>query len=159
MANYFCIDADGQKQGPFGREQLQELAEQGIITPDTPTETEMGGNIYKRPARQIVDLFRVIPQEQGKPVKDVPTKSDTGISKLLAGKSALQKTWKKNPASVIIAIAAIVVFFCVFIPVPLPCGKCTKDPSLYRTFRPQEYCEICKRTGIRLRTVFNYMNN
>ena len=40
MADYFYIDQDDQKQGPVSREQLQERATQGIITPHTRTETE-----------------------------------------------------------------------------------------------------------------------
>ena len=35
MAKYFYTNADGQKEGPFCQTQLQELAMQGSIEPDT----------------------------------------------------------------------------------------------------------------------------
>lgn len=42
MPKYFYIDAYGRKQGPVRGSQLKKLAELGIITPDTPVETESG---------------------------------------------------------------------------------------------------------------------
>jgi len=42
MANYFYTDANGYRQGPFNEQQLQALATQGIITPNTPLETDTG---------------------------------------------------------------------------------------------------------------------
>ena len=35
MAKYFYTNADGQKEGPVCRKQLQELATEGSIEPDT----------------------------------------------------------------------------------------------------------------------------
>jgi len=35
MADYFYTDADGNRKGPFNKEQLKELAANGIITPTT----------------------------------------------------------------------------------------------------------------------------
>ena len=40
--NYFYADAYGQKQGPVSPQQLKKLAMQGIITPNTPLETDTG---------------------------------------------------------------------------------------------------------------------
>jgi len=42
MANYFYIDANGQKRGPLNGSQLQALATRGDITPTTPLETDTG---------------------------------------------------------------------------------------------------------------------
>jgi len=42
MPNFFYYDANGQKQGPFNGQQLQELATQGAISPTTPLETDGG---------------------------------------------------------------------------------------------------------------------
>ena len=42
MPNYFYNDANGQTQGPFDEQQLQELADQGVITPNTPLATDGG---------------------------------------------------------------------------------------------------------------------
>ena len=40
MTKYFYIDADGEKQGPVSKQQIIELAEQGIILPTTPIGTK-----------------------------------------------------------------------------------------------------------------------
>lgn len=45
MSNYFYTDANGQKQGPINDQQLQILATQGIIKPESPLETEEGQQI------------------------------------------------------------------------------------------------------------------
>lgn len=42
MTNYFYFDANGQKHGPINGHQLQALATQGIVTPETPIETDSG---------------------------------------------------------------------------------------------------------------------
>ena len=42
MANYFFADANGQKQGPVTEQELQELADQGIINPNTRLVTDTG---------------------------------------------------------------------------------------------------------------------
>ena len=54
MANFFYTDAYGYQQGPYDMQQLQELAAEGVITPQTPMETEMG---EKGVAGQIPGLF------------------------------------------------------------------------------------------------------
>ena len=54
MPNYFYLDTNGQKQGPVNDQQLQTLATQGIITPDTPLVTDGG---HKGKAGQIQGLF------------------------------------------------------------------------------------------------------
>lgn len=53
MANFFYFDANGQKQGAFSEQQLQALAAQGVIMPNTPLETEGG---HKGTAGQIPGL-------------------------------------------------------------------------------------------------------
>lgn len=53
MANYFYIDANGQRQGPANEQALKELAEYGIITPDTQLETDTG---RKGLAKQVPGL-------------------------------------------------------------------------------------------------------
>ena len=53
MPNFFYIDANGQKQGLFTAQQLQALATQGIISPQTPLETDTG---HKGTAGQIPGL-------------------------------------------------------------------------------------------------------
>jgi len=53
MPNYFYIDANGQKHGLVNDQQLQTLAAQGVITPNTPLETEGG---HKGVAGQIPGL-------------------------------------------------------------------------------------------------------
>ena len=42
MPNYFYFDANGQKHGLVNEQQLQALAAQGKITPNTPLETDDG---------------------------------------------------------------------------------------------------------------------
>ena len=42
MANFYYTNETGTKQGPLTPEQLQALADRGIITPDTPLETDTG---------------------------------------------------------------------------------------------------------------------
>ena len=54
MANWFYIDANGQKQGPVSDSQLKALAAQGAIRPDTPVATDAG---KKAKAGQIRGLF------------------------------------------------------------------------------------------------------
>ena len=54
MPNYFYLDANGQKQGPVNDQQLQALATQGIIMPDTPLVTDGG---HRGKAGQIQGLF------------------------------------------------------------------------------------------------------
>ena len=53
MANYFYIDANGQKQGPINDQLLQTLAAHGVINPHTPMETDTG---HKGVAGQIPSL-------------------------------------------------------------------------------------------------------
>jgi len=52
--NYFYHDQTNQKQGPVTEQQLKELAEQGVIGPQTPMETDTG---HKGTAGQIPGLF------------------------------------------------------------------------------------------------------
>jgi hypothetical protein len=40
MANYYYRDADNKEQGPYDKQQLQELAKQGIIKPSTMLATK-----------------------------------------------------------------------------------------------------------------------
>lgn len=42
MPNFFYIDPNGQKRGPIDDQQLQALAAQGIIAPESQLETESG---------------------------------------------------------------------------------------------------------------------
>ena len=56
MPNYFYLNANGQKQGPVNDQQLQTLATQGIIMPDTPLVTDGG---HRGKAGQIRGLFTV----------------------------------------------------------------------------------------------------
>lgn len=53
MANFFYTDANGQKQGPITDQQLKALAAKGIVTPNTPLETDSG---HKGVAGQIPGL-------------------------------------------------------------------------------------------------------
>ena len=53
MANYFYADANGQKQDPVTEQELQELADQGIINPNTRLVTDTG---HKGLAGQIPGL-------------------------------------------------------------------------------------------------------
>ena len=61
MPNYFYIDANGQKQGLINDQQLQALAAQGVVTPNTPLETDSG---HKGLAGQIPGLFAPPPFAQ-----------------------------------------------------------------------------------------------
>lgn len=62
MPNYFYTDANGRKQGPVNEQQLKELSARGIITPQTPVETESGR--HKGVAGQIPGLqFKTIPPQ------------------------------------------------------------------------------------------------
>ena len=54
MSNYFYTDASGQKFGPINDQQLQILAANGTIMPNTPLETEAGHQGF---AGQIPGLF------------------------------------------------------------------------------------------------------
>jgi len=58
MPNWFYTDANGMRQGLFDDQQLRELVAQGIITPDTPMETDTG---HKGVAGQIPGLFPAAP--------------------------------------------------------------------------------------------------
>jgi len=58
MRTYFYIDSNGNKLGPYSGQQLKELAARGVITPDTPMETESG---QKGLAGQIRGLFVASP--------------------------------------------------------------------------------------------------
>ena len=42
MANFFYIDANGNKQGPYDKRQLEALSEKGIIEPTTLMVTDTG---------------------------------------------------------------------------------------------------------------------
>ena len=54
MRCYFYIDENGNKQGPFGAEQLKKLVKQVVIRPDTLIETEDGRRCV---AGQVHSLF------------------------------------------------------------------------------------------------------
>ena len=58
MINYFYTDANGQKQGPVDMQQLQTWAAQGVITPETPLESDTG---HQGLAGQIPGLFATAP--------------------------------------------------------------------------------------------------
>jgi len=53
MPNYFFTDANGSRRGPYDEQQLQTLATQGVISSNTPLETEGG---HKGIAGQIPGL-------------------------------------------------------------------------------------------------------
>lgn len=53
MPNFFYTDANGKKQGPVNDQQLKTLARTGVISPDTPLETDTG---KERVAGQISGL-------------------------------------------------------------------------------------------------------
>ena len=54
MTNFYYFDQANQKQGPVSEQQLKELATQGVITPDTPMETDTG---HQGTAGQIPGIF------------------------------------------------------------------------------------------------------
>jgi len=56
--NYYYTDANGQRQGAFTPQQLKALVEKGVITPDTPLETDTG---HKGLAGQVKGLFDAPP--------------------------------------------------------------------------------------------------
>ena len=58
MPNWFYTDANGMRQGLFDDQQLHDLVAQGIITPQTPMETDTG---HKGLAGQIPGLFPAAP--------------------------------------------------------------------------------------------------
>jgi len=58
MPNFYYTDANGQRQGAFTPQEVKELAMRGIITPDTPLETDTG---KQGKAGQIKGLFPVSP--------------------------------------------------------------------------------------------------
>jgi hypothetical protein len=77
MASYFCIDANGNKRGPYNEQQLQVLAAQGVITPATPLETDTG---HKGIAGQIAGLnFSTAPPNMQIPSGTAPQQT-TGLS-------------------------------------------------------------------------------
>ncbi|GHT14802.1 hypothetical protein FACS1894170_12090 [Planctomycetales bacterium] len=59
MPNFFYYNANGQKLGPFNDQHLKALVRQGIVTPQTPLETDTG---HKGKAGQIKGLtFSALP--------------------------------------------------------------------------------------------------
>jgi len=58
MANFFYYDQVNQKQGPVTEQQLKELAAQGVISLNSPMETDTG---HKGTAGQIPGLFAAAP--------------------------------------------------------------------------------------------------
>jgi TM2 domain-containing membrane protein YozV len=54
MANWYYYDNNGQKQGLITQQELKDLVGQGIITPETPLETDGG---HKGKAGQVKGLF------------------------------------------------------------------------------------------------------
>ena len=58
--NYFYFDENGYKYGPVSEQQIQSMAEQGIITPNTTLETDGG---YTGLAGQIPGLFVAVPAQ------------------------------------------------------------------------------------------------
>ena len=77
--HYFYYDTNDQKQGPFSREQLRELAANGIISPETLVETEDG---YKAPAEKYRDLkFRATTQQASQEIS--PGLFDIGFTRFI----------------------------------------------------------------------------
>ncbi|GHT15793.1 hypothetical protein FACS1894170_13330 [Planctomycetales bacterium] len=78
MANFFYYDANGTKQGPIAPQELQNLVVQGIVTQETPLETDTG---HKGKAGQIKGLFPASqPSPQVQPIpKPVPVQPDGTI--------------------------------------------------------------------------------
>ena len=69
MPNYYFTEANGQKR-LVDEQELRRLANIGIVTPNTPLETEAG---HKGHAKQIPDLFTEMPgraySQGGKTIK------------------------------------------------------------------------------------------
>ena len=61
---YFYNDANGQTQGPFDEQQLQELADRGVITPNTPLATDGGHTGLAGQVRGLVFQIAVPPMKQ-----------------------------------------------------------------------------------------------
>ena len=82
MANYFYTDANGQKQGPINDEQLRTLAARGVVTPDTPLETDSG---YKGVAGQIPGLdfnntVNTSPKQRGTGTQDTYARKASALA-------------------------------------------------------------------------------
>ena len=108
MANYLYIDANGQKQGPVNAQQLQALAAQGVITPDTPLKADTG---HQGKAGQIPGLFTTPPPAESNPftATAVPSNNQTNPQSAaipVVGEKASQ--WYQHPATVGIVM---VLFF------------------------------------------------
>ena len=79
MPNYFFTDANGNKRGPLTPPQVRALAAQGIITPETPMETDGG---HKGRAGQLRGLFKTNEQsppcEQGEQSREIAQNQRAG---------------------------------------------------------------------------------
>jgi TM2 domain-containing membrane protein YozV len=78
MPNYYFTDANGQKQGLVNDQQLQVLVAQGVITPNTPLETEGG---HKGLAGQIPGLkFPTAASPSAQPAQATPIEPVTPVN-------------------------------------------------------------------------------
>jgi len=58
MTSFFYTDENGQRQGPCNVQQLQTLVDMGILTPDSPLETDTGhkGNAGQIPGLRFITV-------------------------------------------------------------------------------------------------------
>lgn len=88
MPNYFYIDNFGRKQGPVNDRQLQALAAQGAVTPQTQLETESG---HKGMAGQIPGMNFQAPASPMSFPSPATTQTQTVSAPINASKEALNR--------------------------------------------------------------------
>ena len=101
MSNFYYTDANGRRQGTFTPQQLKALVAQGIITPDTPLETDSG---HKGKAGQIKGLFNAPP---------APNSFSAPITKQALPQSVSAPIVHGNESSLLITIIGIAVLLLV----------------------------------------------
>ena len=107
--NFYYFDANGQKHGPINAQQLQELVDRGIITPNMPLETDSGEKGF---AGQISTLkFNVV-----NPIQTTQTPSfwniiDVGFTRFFTN-IWISMIWVSN---VILAVVLYIIILIVVI--------------------------------------------
>jgi len=106
MARYYFLDATGQKQGPYDEQQLQTLVSQGVITLNTPLETDGG---HQGVAGQIpwLEFNAVVPPFLGEraqviseQIKKWGTIAGIAVVAIVVGWVVLQLVFRSSPDTI-----------------------------------------------------------
>jgi len=109
MANFFYIDENGQKQGPFNEQQLQALMTSGIITANTQLETDAVYEELAEHTGQMSNPDAKVSKPSGSTIVEPPVSPPP----IIETESKGQRNSNKVLISIIIVIGIVIAILTV----------------------------------------------